>query len=161
MRISTKVRYAVMAMVDIAIQDPKTPVSLAAIAQRQELPLPYLEQLFNKLKKAGLVQSCRGSSGGYQLGRCADQTLILDILNAVDKPIKATRCGNHPEKGCHRHQGRCLTHDLWESLDRMVHTFLQNVSLADICQRRVSHLTHVAFLSPEKSLERSPCSAAI
>lgn len=161
MRISTKLRYAVMAMVDIATQDPNMPVSLAAIAQRQELPLPYLEQLFNKLKKAGLVQSCRGSSGGYQLGRPAEQTLILDILNVVDTPIKATRCGNHPGKGCHSHQGRCLTHDLWESLDQMIHAFLQNVSLADICQRRIKQLDSFGHLPSERLLEVALCNASI
>lgn len=140
MRLSTKARYAVMALVDITTQDISVPVALSAIAQRQELPLPYLEQLFNKLKKAGLVQSCRGSNGGYQLARTPDSIFIQDIIEAVDKPLKSTRCANHSSKGCHSNGARCLTHDLWEKLDDVVNLFLKKTSLADVRHRRLHPL---------------------
>jgi Rrf2 family iron-sulfur cluster assembly transcriptional regulator len=126
-----------MALVDIASQEVPTPVSLSAIAQRQELPLPYLEQLFNKMKKAGLVQSCRGSNGGYQLSQLPEAIYVYDIITAVDTPLKATRCNNHPKQGCHSNGSRCLTHDLWAELDTVVENFLKGISLADVCYRRI------------------------
>lgn len=145
MRLSTKARYAVMALVDISAQEIQVPVALSAIAQRQELPLPYLEQLFNKLKKAELVQSCRGSNGGYQLARSPETIFIYDIIQAVDKPLKSTRCTNHPIKGCHSNGTRCLTHDLWEKLDDVVSLFLQKTSLADVRHRRLSKGDPISF----------------
>src|ERR1700681_4180339 len=116
MRLSTKGRYAVMAMVDLAEHSAGNPVSLAEIAENQEISLSYLEQLFAKLRKGGLVVSVRGPGGGYRLSRPASELRIADIIVAVDEPISATRCKAGSPKGCTGTAARCLTHDLWEEL---------------------------------------------
>ncbi|MGD0190379.1 MAG: Rrf2 family transcriptional regulator [Rhizomicrobium sp.] len=138
MRLSTKGRYAVMAMADLAGHDGATkPVSLAEIAQRQEISLSYLEQLFAKLRKGGLVASVRGPGGGYRLSRPATEVRISDIIIAVDEPITATRCKSGSPIGCTGTTSRCVTHDLWEELGQQIHVFLSSVSLADVVERRV------------------------
>src|SRR5215472_11740316 len=137
MRLSTKGRYAVMAMVDLAKHSAGRPVSLAEIAERQEISLSYLEQLFARLRKGGLVKSMRGPGGGYRLARSAGETRISDIILAVDEPIRATRCTPGAPTGCRGNQSRCLTHDLWEELGNQIHLYLSSVSLADVCERRV------------------------
>ena len=144
MRLSTKGRYAVMAMADLAgnASDPanpgeQRPVALADIAARQDISLSYLEQLFAKLRRAGLVKSVRGPGGGYLLARTADDTRISDAIMAVDEPIRATRCKPNSGTGCHSDKSRCLTHDLWEELSHQIHLFLNSVSLADVCEKRV------------------------
>lgn len=138
MRLSTKGRYAVMAMADLAGHQGTTrPVSLAEIAKRQEISLSYLEQLFAKLRKGGLVKSVRGPGGGYRLSRPAGEVRIADIILAVDEPMTATRCEPGSPKGCTGTTSRCLTHDLWEELGRQIHVFLASVSLADVVERRV------------------------
>jgi Rrf2 family transcriptional regulator, iron-sulfur cluster assembly transcription factor len=137
LRLSTKARYAVTAMVDVALEEAAGPVSLGAIADRQELPLPYLEQLFAKLRKAGLVTSSRGAAGGYMLARKPEDMRILDIITAVDTPLKATRCEKESSVGCQTTGQRCLTHDLWEELGAVVQVFLARVTLADVCNRRI------------------------
>ena len=137
MKLSTKGRYAVMAMADLASHGSGKPVSLAGIAERQGISLSYLEQLFGKLRKGGLVKSVRGPGGGYLLSHAADQTRISDIILAVDEPIKATRCQPRSPFGCHFDKGRCLTHDLWEELSNQIYLFLSSVTLADVCERRV------------------------
>lgn len=137
MKVSTKARYAVMAMVDLANHGGNCHVSLSEIAMRQELPLPYLEQLFNKLKKTGMIKSTRGANGGYTLNYPAEEIRILDVIHAVDTPVKTTRCESHSSKGCHGNGMRCLTHDLWEELGAVIHLFLSKVTLADVCERRV------------------------
>jgi Rrf2 family iron-sulfur cluster assembly transcriptional regulator len=137
-RLSTKGRYAVMAMADLAGHDGGSkPVSLAEIAKRQEISLSYLEQLFAKLRRGGLVKSVRGPGGGYRLARPAGDVRIADIIVAVDEPIQATRCRTGSAKGCMGATGRCLTHDLWEELGRQIHVFLSGVSLADVLEKRV------------------------
>ena len=137
MRLSTKGRYAVMAMVDLARHSNGNPVSLAEIADRQEISLSYLEQLFAKLRRGGLVKSVRGPGGGYLLARPMDGTRISDIILAVDEPIKATRCTPGLSSGCHTDQSRCLTHDLWEELGNQIHLYLSSVTLEDVVNRRV------------------------
>ena len=138
MRLSTKGRYAVMAMADLAGNEGGTrPVSLAEIAKRQEISLSYLEQLFAKLRKAGLVKSVRGPGGGYRLSRPAGELRIADIILAVDEPIAATRCKTGSPLGCTGTTTRCVTHDLWEELGRQIHVFLSSVSLADVIEKRV------------------------
>lgn len=138
MRLSTKGRYAVMAMADLAGHEGGTkPVSLAEIAKRQEISLSYLEQLFAKLRRGGLVKSVRGPGGGYRLSRSAGDVRIADIIMAVDEPIQATRCKSGSAKGCMATTGRCLTHDLWEELGRQIQVFLSSVSLADVVEKRV------------------------
>jgi Rrf2 family iron-sulfur cluster assembly transcriptional regulator len=141
MKLGTKGRYAVMAMVDLAgctvMSGKNGPVTLADIADRQEISLSYLEQLFSKLRKAGLVKSVRGPGGGYMLARGADQLRISDIVMAVDEPIRATRCVPDSGSGCMPDGGRCVTHDLWEELSNHIYLFLNTVSLEDVCARRV------------------------
>jgi Rrf2 family transcriptional regulator, iron-sulfur cluster assembly transcription factor len=137
MKLSTKGRYAVMALVDLASQTDGRPVALADIAERQEISLSYLEQLFAKLRRGGLVRSVRGPGGGYLLARAAAETRISDAIVAVDEPIRATRCRPNSSAGCRANKSRCLTHDLWEELGNQIHVFLSSVSLADVCNRRV------------------------
>jgi Rrf2 family transcriptional regulator, iron-sulfur cluster assembly transcription factor len=139
MRLSTKGRYAVMAMCDLAQHQHggQGPVSLAEIAERQEISLSYLEQLFAMLRKAGLVKSVRGPGGGYLLGQDRDEIRIADVILAVDEPIRATRCAPGAPVGCRGNRTRCLTHDLWEELGNQIHLYLRSVTLADVCERRV------------------------
>jgi Rrf2 family iron-sulfur cluster assembly transcriptional regulator len=136
-RLSTKGRYAVMAMVDLAQHGDGSPVSLAEIAERQEISLCYLEQLFAKLRRGGLVKSVRGPGGGYLLAHGRDETRIADIIAAVDEPIRAVRCTPGSAVGCRGDRSRCLTHDLWEELSNQIHLYLSSVSLGDVCERRV------------------------
>jgi len=136
-KLSTKGRYAVMALVDLASQSDGRPVALADIAERQEISLSYLEQLFAKLRRGGLVRSVRGPGGGYLLARSAEETRISDAILAVDEPIRATRCKSGSAIGCRSNKSRCLTHDLWEELGNQIHIFLSSVSLADVCGKRV------------------------
>lgn len=137
MRLSTKGRYAVMAMVDLSIHGNGAPVALADIAARQEISLSYLEQLFAKLRRGGQVRSVRGPGGGYLLAHGAEGTRISDIIVAVDEPIQATRCKPGEARGCTAAGGRCVTHDLWEELTNQIHLFLSSVTLADVRDRRV------------------------
>jgi Rrf2 family iron-sulfur cluster assembly transcriptional regulator len=137
MRLSTKGRYAVMAMVDLAQHGEGGPVSLAEIAERQEISLSYLEQLFAKLRRGGLVRSVRGPGGGYLLAHGRDDTRIADIILAVDEPLHAIRCQPGATIGCRGDRSRCLTHDLWEELSNQIHLYLSSVSLGDVCEKRV------------------------
>lgn len=137
MRLSTKGRYAVMAMADLARNGRDRAVSLAEIAARQEISLSYLEQLFARLRKAALVKSVRGPGGGYRLARAADETAIADIVLAVDEPIRATRCvGAASPRGCMVKGERCITHHLWEDLGAEIHAYLASVSLEDVIENR-------------------------
>ena len=140
MQLGAKARYAVMAMTDLAraLRDGEAdrPVSLADIAARQELSLNYLEQLFGHLRRAGLVTSARGPGGGYRLARSPSQTAIADIVEAVDEPIHAVRCGAAKPAGC-LSGGRCLTHDLWDGLGAEIDRYLKSVSLEDVIERRL------------------------
>ncbi len=137
MRLSTKGRYAVMAMADLASQGMDKPVALADIASRQEISLSYLEQLFGKLRKGGLVKSVRGPGGGYKLARDASGIRISDIVLAVDEPLQATRCTPGTPAGCHNNKGRCLTHDLWEELSNQIYLYLSSVTLDLVVEQRV------------------------
>ena len=138
MRLSTKGRYAVMAMADLARRqdEPCRAVALADIAQRQEISLSYLEQLFARLRRKGLVQSARGPGGGYRLARAAEETTIAQIVLAVDEPLHATRCAT-AGKGCMLKGERCLTHDLWEDLGHRIEDYLASVTLADVILGRL------------------------
>jgi Rrf2 family iron-sulfur cluster assembly transcriptional regulator len=126
-----------MALVDLASHSNGRPVALADISQRQEISLSYLEQLFAKLRRNGLVKSVRGPGGGYLLSRSAEDTRISDAIMAVDEPIRATRCKPNTGTGCQSDKSRCLTHDLWEELTHQIHLFLSSVSLADVVNRRI------------------------
>ena len=137
MKLSTKGRYAVMAMVDLARQGTNGPVALADIAERQDISLSYLEQLFGKLRKGAQVKSVRGPGGGYMLTRHPSEMRISDIIVAVDEPIKATRCTPGSPEGCRTDKSRCLTHDLWEELGNHIFSFLSSVSLDDVIEDRL------------------------
>lgn len=133
MRLTTKGRYAVTAMLDLSIHAVKGPVSLADISKRQEISLSYLEQLFSKLRKSSLVASVRGPGGGYQLSRGLDSIFIAQIVDAVNECIDATNCGG---KGNCNNGEICLTHHLWEDLSVQIHNFLSGISLADLVERK-------------------------
>ena len=136
MKLSTKGRYAVMAMVDLASHSKGSPVALADIAERQEISLSYLEQLFAKLRRGGLVKSVRGPGGGYLLAHGLESTRISDIILAVDEPIRATRC-EQGSPGCLNGQ-RCLTHELWTELGEQIRLFLGHVTLDDVVAGRIA-----------------------
>lgn len=152
MRLSTKGRYAVMAMVDLARYCEGRPVALAEIADRQEISLSYLEQLFAKLRRAGLVKSVRGPGGGYLLAHEMDDTRVSDVILAVDEPIRVTRCEPNAAVGCHSDRSRCLTHDLWEELGNQIHLYLASVSLGDVVHRRILGTSRV-FNPPQRAGE--------
>ena len=152
MKLSTKGRYAVMALVDLAANDAGRPIALAEIADRQEISLSYLEQLFAKLRRGGLVTSVRGPGGGYQLAHAAEETRISDIILAVDEPIRATRCQPGQPFGCRGNQSRCMTHDLWEELGNQIYLFLSSVTVADVVSRRVLGASGVITAPPSEKL---------
>jgi Rrf2 family transcriptional regulator, iron-sulfur cluster assembly transcription factor len=137
MQLSTKGRYAVMAMTDLAGEASGGPVPLAVIAERQQISRPYLEQLFARLRRRGLVSSVRGPGGGYRLARPASELSVADVVIAVDEPLRAIRCAGNG-RGCMKGGARCLTHDLWEETGRRIQDYLASVSLADVCARRLS-----------------------
>lgn len=130
--LTTKGRYAVMAMVDVAMYGQGKPVTLADIAERQEITQAYLEQLFSKLKKAGLVESVRGPGGGYLLAHDCNMITIADIILAQEEKIKMTRC-NHSHQGCMSNKARCLTHDVWAGLSENIYSYLSGITLARVC----------------------------
>ncbi|MDA8361676.1 MAG: Fe-S cluster assembly transcriptional regulator IscR [Gammaproteobacteria bacterium] len=129
MKLTTKGRYAVTAMLDLAVHQQETTVALGDIAERQGISLSYLEQLFAKLRRKGLVASVRGPGGGYSLGLPAAQISVAQIVMAINENIDATRCGG--EKNCHGEE-RCLTHQLWSELSRRIYEFLDGITLADL-----------------------------
>lgn len=127
MRLTTKGRFAVTAMIDLALRQNNGPVTLAAISQRQQISLSYLEQLFGKLRRHELVESTRGPGGGYTLGRKASDITVADIIVSVDEPLDATSCGG--KENCSGDGGRCMTHELWASLNSRMVEFLDSVNL--------------------------------
>jgi len=133
MRLTTKGRYAVTAMLDLAIHYERGPITLADISQRQEISLSYLEQLFSKLRKNGLVDSARGPGGGYRLSRLADEIPVAEVIAAVDETVDATRC---KRKGNCQHEERCLTHDLWCDLSDQIFDFLANITLGSLVKKK-------------------------
>jgi Rrf2 family iron-sulfur cluster assembly transcriptional regulator len=137
MLLSTKGRYAVMAIVEVAKRDDETPISLGDIAGRLDLSLAYLEQLFMKLRRAGLVRSIRGPGGGYVLARRADTISVAQVMEAVNEPVRMTRCGGEESVGCVATK-RCTTHRLWDALGAHIEEFLSTASLADVTCGRYS-----------------------
>ena len=137
MKLSTKGRYAVTALADIALHGSDGPVSLADIAERQDISVTYLEQLFMKLRRAGLVTSVRGPGGGYTLVGTAADTNIAAIMAAVDETVSALRCEDKVGQGCGGSPEACLTHALWEQLSAHVHVFLAQTTLADVVGKRL------------------------
>ena len=149
MRLTTKGRFAVTAMVDLAMRQTRGPVTLAAISERQHISLSYLEQLFGKLRRHKLVSSTRGPGGGYNLARPAHEISVADIVTAVDEPIDATQCGG--KENCHDDK-RCMTHDLWATLNEKMHEYLSSVSLGDLVAHQ--HGRPVAVLKDFRSAEK-------
>ena len=138
MRLTTKGRFAVTAMIDLALRQGKGPVTLAGISQRQAISLSYLEQLFGKLRRHGVVESIRGPGGGYSLARPAKEVTVADIIIAVDEPLDATQCGG--KENCHGADAasgaRCMTHELWATLNEKMVDYLDSVSLQDLVDQQ-------------------------
>ena len=136
MRLTTKGRFAVTAMIDLALRQNSGPVTLAAISQRQQISLSYLEQLFGKLRRNDLVESTRGPGGGYTLGRNPNNTTVSEIILSVDEPIDATHCGG--KENCLGESGRCMTHELWSSLNEKMIEFLNSVTLQKLVDEQLA-----------------------
>jgi Rrf2 family iron-sulfur cluster assembly transcriptional regulator len=132
MRLTTKGRYAVTAMLDLAYHSQKNPVTLTDIATRQTISLSYLEQLFARLRRAGMVKGVRGPGGGYTLSRAAREINIADIIEAVDEPVDSTKCGG--KSNCHNNQP-CITHDLWMGLSEQIRAYLKEITLGQLLER--------------------------
>lgn len=144
MRLTTKGRYAVSAMLDLACIPAGRPVALAEISTRQQISLSYLEQLFAKLRRQGLVRSVRGPGGGYVLAGSPASISIADIIRAVDEPIQATSCDTYGQHGCQK-STRCIAHDLWAQLGEHIYDYLGSVSLGGLIEknREAGHHLHV------------------
>ncbi|MDT4332683.1 Fe-S cluster assembly transcriptional regulator IscR [Methylomonas sp. MED-D] len=156
MRLTTKGRYAVTAMLDLAYHSQSNPVTLTDIATRQTISLSYLEQLFARLRKAGMVKGVRGPGGGYTLSRNAREINIADIIEAVDEPVDSTKCGG--KANCHNDQP-CLTHDLWMGLSEQIREYLKEISLGqllerdlvgEVAKRQARQVEHVIDMQPIK-----------
>ena len=132
MKITSKGRYAVLAMVDVARHSKMSPCNLTNVSIRQNISLPYLERIFNDLKKANLVESQKGPGGGYRLSKDSSEIQILEIFNAIDEKIKATGCSNNSNAFCTGKGNKCLTHNFWEDLEKLIGNYLQSVSLNDL-----------------------------
>jgi len=141
-RLTTKGRFAVTAMIDLALRQQAGPVTLSAISQRQQISLSYLEQLFGKLRRNGLVESTRGPGGGYTLGQAASAISIAAIITSVDEPMDATSCGG--KENCSGDAGRCMTHDLWSRLNARMSEFLGSVTLQDMVDEQIAKGVKVA-----------------
>ncbi|MEO8718603.1 MAG: Fe-S cluster assembly transcriptional regulator IscR [Burkholderiales bacterium] len=150
MRLTTKGRFAVTAMVDLAMRQTRGPVTLAAISERQHISLSYLEQLFGKLRRRNLVSSVRGPGGGYNLAQRAADVSVADIVTAVDEPLDATQCGG--KENC-ADEKRCMTHDLWATLNTKMHEYLSSVSLADLVEHQSGK--HVAVLHDHRRAQNN------
>jgi Rrf2 family iron-sulfur cluster assembly transcriptional regulator len=156
MRLTTKGRFAVTAMLDLALNGTHGPVTLGAISERQKISLSYLEQLFGKLRRRHLVESVRGPGGGYHLARDASQVSVADIIQAVEEPLDATQCGGR--ENCLENQ-RCMTHDLWEELNATVFGFLASVKLSHLVEKQRAKPVSVVRAQPAAARAPHPVSA--
>jgi len=155
MRLTTKGRFAVTAMIDLALRQQSGPVTLAAISQRQQISLSYLEQLFGKLRRHQLVESTRGPGGGYTLGRKADDITVADIIVAVDEPIDATGCAGK-ENCMGEDAGRCMTHDLWASLNSKMIEYLDSISLRKLVEDQLAKGVSVEEVQVKRAISSAP-----
>jgi Rrf2 family iron-sulfur cluster assembly transcriptional regulator len=151
MRLTTKGRFAVTAMLDLALRHQHGPVTLAGIGARQSISLSYLEQLFGKLRRHALVQSVRGPGGGYCLARPTGKVSVADIILAVDEPLDATQCGGM--ENCQEDK-RCMTHDLWATLNEKLFDYLNSVTLHDLVNEQLAKDGNVTVL-----MDRRPATA--
>lgn len=156
MRLTTKGRYAVTAMLDLALHATEKPVPLADISARQGISLSYLEQLFARLRKQGLVDSARGPGGGYKLSRVAGQIAVADVINAIDEKVNVTRCEG---MGDCQNGEPCLTHELWDDLSQQINKFLAEISLGQLVERRYTREVAARQDSHVISLHREPLRA--
>ena len=156
MRLTTKGRFAVTAMIDLALRQGTGPVTLAAISQRQQISLSYLEQLFGKLRRKELVESTRGPGGGYTLARKAGDITVADIILSVDEPIDATQCGGR--ENCMGEAGRCMTHELWASLNQRMVEFLESVTLQKLVDEQLAkgYQPDASKASPKRASAPAP-----
>ena len=152
MKLTTKGRYAVTAMLDLALHSHNKTVSLADISQRQGISLSYLEQLFSRLRKQGLVNSTRGPGGGYRLSRDATKIAVADVITAVDEIVDATRCKG--KQNCHDSHA-CLTHDLWVDLSAQIHAFLSNITLANLVERNHNAINTISPTQIKQSAQKT------
>lgn len=143
MRLTTKGRFAVTAMIDLAMRNGSGPVTLADISERQKISLSYLEQLFGKLRRRGLVSSVRGPGGGYNLAQPTQSMSVADIITAVDEPIDATQCGG--KENC-RDEQKCITHDLWTDLNRHLFDYLAAVKLSELVAKQLKKAAEVSVM---------------
>ena len=154
MRLTTKGRFAVTAMIDLAMRESAGPVTLAGISRRQDISLSYLEQLFGKLRRHEIVESVRGPGGGYNLARRAEEITVADIIISVDEPLDSTQCGG--KENCHgataESGSRCMTHDLWSTLNSRMVEYLDSVSLQDLVDQQKHKLNEQSVVV----LHRSP-----
>lgn len=155
MRLTTKGRFAVTAMIDLALRENSGPVALAAISQRQQISLSYLEQLFGKLRRHQLVESTRGPGGGYSLGRRSDEITVADIIVAVDEPIDATGCGGK-ENCMGDDTGRCITHDLWTALNNKMIEYLDSVTLRKLVDDQLAKGVTVEEAPIKRAISSTP-----
>jgi Rrf2 family iron-sulfur cluster assembly transcriptional regulator len=155
MKIGTKGRYAVMAMIDmVKFGKEGAPIALSEIAARQEIALSYLEQLFCKLRRAGLVTSVRGVFGGYSLGRLPHEISIADIVEAADETLRFTRCHSNKKKGCMIDNTQCLSHHLWDALGNQMLFYLRGISLKDVLDKKVWTLPHAFHSTSNNAFQR-------
>ena len=160
MRLTTKGRFAVTAMIDVAMHGTKGPVTLAGVSQRQKISLSYLEQLFGKLRRHGLVDSVRGPGGGYRLARAPAAISVAEVIVAVDEPIDATQCAGR--ESCKEDGKRCMTHELWANLNAHIFTFLRSVTLAELVSQQ--HKPDVTVLQDQRlpaATPRTPATADV
>ena len=161
MRLTTKGRFAVTAMIDLALNNGSGPVTLADISERQKISLSYLEQLFGKLRRGELVTSVRGPGGGYNLANATDQVSVADIIIAVDEPIDATQCGG--KENC-KDDKKCITHDLWTDLNRHIFDYLRAVKLSELVAKQLKKSSDVAVMQihdnrPNAAKAKEPAAA--
>ena len=153
MRLTTKGRFAVTAMIDLALRGEDGPVALASVSERQKISLSYLEQLFGKLRRYRLVDSVRGPGGGYCIARPLNLVTVADIIRAVDEQLDATQCGGR--ENCHD-EHRCMTHDLWSTLNSKMYDYLSSVTLAELVDRQKLKLGNMAAVVLEDKRRQSP-----
>ncbi len=155
MRLTTKGRFAVTAMIDLALRENTGPVALAAISGRQQISLSYLEQLFGKLRRHELVESTRGPGGGYSLGRKSEEITVADIIVAVDEPIDATGCGG--KENCMGDEtGKCMTHDLWTALNTKMIEYLNSISLRKLVEDQLARGVSIGDQPMKRAISSQP-----
>lgn len=155
MKLGTKGRYAVMAIADLARHCGEQPVTLSEIAERQQISLSYLEQIFAKLRRAGLVKSIRGPGGGYLLGRTREQITVSDVMAAVEEPSKSKVCMPHFPLHCNESENFCATHHLWVRLSETLGEFLSSITIADVLERDFE----LPAARPSWQFNCNPCAA--